>query len=92
MDSLSGSRSCRTRLRSGPPHPNAARLFVNWLLTKEGQALWGKAVPINSRRADVEPVAPDLMPEPNRKYRSRDSWEMVVEYAKTQELARTILS
>ena len=29
------------------PHPNAARLFVNWLLSKEGQELYVKAITID---------------------------------------------
>ena len=32
----------------GAPHPNAAKLFFNWLLSREGQELHGK--PRNSRR------------------------------------------
>jgi iron(III) transport system substrate-binding protein len=28
----------------GSPHPNAAKVFVNWLLGKEGQELYGKAM------------------------------------------------
>jgi ABC-type glycerol-3-phosphate transport system substrate-binding protein len=27
-------------------HPNAARVFVNWLLSREGQAAFVKAVPV----------------------------------------------
>ncbi|MSQ27379.1 MAG: ABC transporter substrate-binding protein [Dehalococcoidia bacterium] len=38
------------------PHPNAAKLFINWFLTKEGQTIWSKAIPLNSARADVEIV------------------------------------
>jgi len=37
-----------------PPHPNAAKLFVNWLLSKEGQELYGKAMGQATRRLDVE--------------------------------------
>src|SRR5262245_4272151 len=36
-----------------PPHPNAARIFVNWLLSKEGQELYGKAMTQGTRRLDV---------------------------------------
>jgi iron(III) transport system substrate-binding protein len=36
-----------------PPHPNAAKIFVNWLLSKEGQELYGKAMTQGSRRLDV---------------------------------------
>lgn len=91
VDSVGGGSNVVWAFRD-PPHPNASKLFVNWLLTKEGQTLWGRAVPINSRRVDVEPVAPDLMPEPGKRYRSRDSWDMAPEYAKTQELAKAILN
>ncbi|MGH7833828.1 MAG: ABC transporter substrate-binding protein, partial [Candidatus Binatia bacterium] len=36
------------------PHPNAARVFVNWLLGKEGQELYTKAMGQATRRLDVE--------------------------------------
>ncbi|HEY2987032.1 MAG TPA: extracellular solute-binding protein [Candidatus Binatia bacterium] len=37
-----------------PPHPNAAKIFVTWLLGKEGQELYGKAMIQGSRRLDVD--------------------------------------
>ena len=37
-----------------PPHPNATRLFVNWLLSREGQELYTKAMGQPTRRLDVE--------------------------------------
>lgn len=37
-----------------PPHPNAAKVFVNWLLSKAGQELWGKAHGQPTRRLDVD--------------------------------------
>lgn len=36
-----------------PPHPNAAKVFINWLLGKEGQELYGKAMVQGTRRLDV---------------------------------------
>ncbi len=36
------------------PHPNAAKLFVNWLLTREIQELYGRAIGQASRRLDVD--------------------------------------
>jgi iron(III) transport system substrate-binding protein len=50
------------------PHPNAAKLFINWMLSKEGQTAWTKQTETNSRRVDVEPVNPDWEPDPKRKY------------------------
>lgn len=40
------------------PHPNAAKVFINWLLSREGQTLFQKVIsqpgdPRNSRRTDV---------------------------------------
>ena len=40
------------------PHPNAAKIFINWFLSREGQALFQKVISIpgdakNSRRVDV---------------------------------------
>jgi ABC-type Fe3+ transport system substrate-binding protein len=37
-----------------PPHPNATKVFVNWLLSKEGQEMFTKAMGQASRRFDVD--------------------------------------
>jgi ABC-type Fe3+ transport system substrate-binding protein len=42
------------------PHPNATKVFVNWLLTRDVQARIMKAVKLNSRRKDVPPGDPDV--------------------------------
>ena len=36
-----------------PPHPDAAKIFVTWLLGKEGQELYGRAMIQGTRRLDV---------------------------------------
>jgi len=36
------------------PHPNATKVFVNWLLSKEGQEIYGKAMGQATRRLDVQ--------------------------------------
>jgi ABC-type glycerol-3-phosphate transport system substrate-binding protein len=36
-----------------PPHPNAAKVFINWLLGKDGQEVYGKAMIQGTRRLDV---------------------------------------
>jgi iron(III) transport system substrate-binding protein len=43
------------------PHPNAAKVFINWILTKEVQAELDAAVKINSRRKGVPPGAPNYV-------------------------------
>ncbi len=35
------------------PHPNAAKVFVNWLLSKEGQEVFDRGMGVGSRRYDV---------------------------------------
>jgi ABC-type Fe3+ transport system substrate-binding protein len=37
-----------------PPHPHAAKVFVNWLLSKEGQELYAKVMHQSTRRLDVD--------------------------------------
>jgi iron(III) transport system substrate-binding protein len=36
------------------PHPNASKVFVNWLLSQEGQAVFTKAMGQPTRRFDVD--------------------------------------
>lgn len=40
-------------LMSPAPHPNAAVLFINWLLSREGQIAWQHAVRLPSLRVDI---------------------------------------
>lgn len=35
------------------PHPNAARLFLNWVFSREGQVHWQKSTDANSLRTDI---------------------------------------
>lgn len=70
-----------------PPHPNAASLFINWLLTKEGSEAYSKHAQTNSRRVDVAPAFPETVPTPGVKYYEpkEDTWaeeEEVVQLAK----------
>ena len=37
-----------------PPHPNATKVFVNWLLSKEGQEIYSLAQGQATRRLDVD--------------------------------------
>ena len=53
-------------LMNRAPHPNAAKVFINWLLSREGQTLFQKLISVpgdarNSRRLDVpkDHIAPD---------------------------------
>ncbi|PYJ68080.1 MAG: hypothetical protein DME76_13480, partial [Verrucomicrobia bacterium] len=36
------------------PHPNAAKVYVNWLLSREGQEVFSNAMGQPTRRLDVD--------------------------------------
>ena len=46
--------SSATSVVKNSPHPNATKVFINWLLSKEGQELYGKAMGQATRRLDVD--------------------------------------
>ncbi len=46
------------------PHPNALKLFVNWLLSKEGATIWSQATGNPSMRLDVTVEGLDSMTLP----------------------------
>jgi len=37
-----------------PPHPNATKVFVNWLLSKDGQEIYSRVLLHGTRRFDVD--------------------------------------
>jgi iron(III) transport system substrate-binding protein len=56
------------------PHPNAAAVFLNWVLNKEGQTAWSKAMDHVSKRVDVptDHLPPYIIPPPDAKFFSGD--------------------
>jgi iron(III) transport system substrate-binding protein len=76
------------------PNPNAAKLFINWLLTKEGQTVWNeKALLENSRRTDITPIVPDRYPTDDeiKTMTYADTEIEVQEIATTQKLSTDLL-
>lgn len=68
----------------GPPHPNAARVYLDWLLSEEGQALVTGAANLPSLREDVptEGVFPAMLPKSGVKYFTDYSEDAIREKAK----------
>jgi len=63
-----GGSGCCISAFANAPHPNAAKLFVNWFLSKEGQTLTHTLIPNldrSSLRNDV-PIG-EVMPDQRRK-------------------------
>lgn len=60
------------------PHPKATRVFINWLLSKEGQTLNSRLERQQSRRLDVptDHLKPDLIRDSKIKYfySNREEW------------------
>jgi iron(III) transport system substrate-binding protein len=53
------------------PHPNAARVFVNWMASKEGSEIYGRALKMVPTRSDIDAstfMPPEVIPKPGAKY------------------------
>jgi iron(III) transport system substrate-binding protein len=57
-------------LWTNAPHPNAAKVFVNWIASKDGMALYGPLDNGAPVRNDVDPtwLLPEQVPQPGAKY------------------------
>jgi ABC-type Fe3+ transport system substrate-binding protein len=73
------------------PHPNAARLFINWLLSSDGQTSWATVTTNNSRRLDVPVGDPEryAAPEIDYVYLNHERYEPDRQRAAT--IAREVL-
>lgn len=58
-------------------HPNVTTIFLNYLLSKEGQTLWSKSDGTQSARIDVptEGLNPTIVRTPGVIYPASDDWE-----------------
>ena len=67
---IMGGGSCCLAVMSKAPHPNAAKLFVNWVLSREGQSAWQKYTEVNSLRVDIPKtdLPPDDVPQKGVNY------------------------
>jgi iron(III) transport system substrate-binding protein len=76
------------------PHPNAAKLFVNWLLSREGQQLWQNAQLQVSVRNDLDDgaIPKDWLPVPGVEYFDENGWELTLDVQpRIREDMRTIM-
>ncbi len=67
------------------PHPSAAKLFLNWLLTREGGEAFAKNVKVNSGRTDVAIVDPSTAPKPGVSYPDPTQEDFIPKVAATQD-------
>jgi iron(III) transport system substrate-binding protein len=66
-------------LLDNAPHPNAAKLFVNWMAMREGQETWcrGEVSPAVRLDLDNSWVAPHNVPRPGVTYLDGYEWSFV---------------
>jgi iron(III) transport system substrate-binding protein len=59
------------------PHPNAARVFVNWIASKEGLEIYARPQLNATTRNDIDEsfVRPDEIPRPGVNYFDNSGWE-----------------
>lgn len=75
-------------LLSNAPHPNAAKIFVNWMASKEGSEVFSRAFNMVPARNDIDEqrfLAPEVIPKPGVEYFDPYEWEFTVT---TKEKAR----
>lgn len=73
-----GGSGCCIQVYDRAPHPNAAKLYLNWFLSKEGQTAIHQITPAIARqsmREDIPPgnVAPKDRRTPGKQYIFRDA-------------------
>jgi len=62
------------------PRPNAARVFANWIASREGLGVYSKAQRQPTMRNDIDEsfVPPEEIPRPDVKYFDNGSWAFAV--------------
>jgi len=62
------------------PHPNAAKVFVNWIASKEGSEVLNRAMGTAPTRSDIDEsyLPPEIIPKEGVKYFDTFDWEFTV--------------
>jgi ABC-type Fe3+ transport system substrate-binding protein len=71
-----------------PPHPNAGKVFVNWLLSREGQEVYQKALGEPTRRLDVEVPKEPYAVRPAREFMTVEQYHRLESH--TEEKQETV--
>jgi len=87
-----GSGAGHMGLINKAPNPNAAKVFVNWMLSREGQQAYTNATGASSARLDVEGGDPMTRPERNVNYPVYDALEMEQFAQRAYAIAKEVLA
>ncbi|MBI4329688.1 MAG: hypothetical protein HY673_00220 [Chloroflexi bacterium] len=90
---LSGG-AIATSLLNRAPHPNAARVYVNWYLSKDGSTVQSRVVGVHSARSDVptDHLRPEDIRDPSVKYVETEAEWYFTQNATNQEVAAKIFA
>ncbi len=74
-------------LPQNPPHPNASKVYLNWFLSKKGQAAWVAGAGTPTRRLDVQvnQLDPDYILDPAITYVNSSKEDVVQHREKLRE-------
>jgi iron(III) transport system substrate-binding protein len=83
LEDMSGSVSGGDQLAlfNNAPHPNAARVFVNWMASKEGSELFARALNMVPTRSDIDVssfMPSEVIPKPGVDYFDPYAWKFTV--------------
>ena len=77
------------------PHPNAAKVFVNWIASKEGSEVFNRAVGTAPARNDIDEshLPPEIIPKEGVQYFDTYDWEFTVtQKEKVRQRMKELLS
>jgi ABC-type glycerol-3-phosphate transport system substrate-binding protein len=92
LTDLPGSLSAgvgQVALLRNAPHPNAAKLFVNWIASKEGLEVFARArggVPTRNDIDELSFLSPESIPRTGVEYFDTYDWEFTVTTKETIRL------
>jgi iron(III) transport system substrate-binding protein len=74
------------------PHPNATKVYLHWLLSKDGQASWASNIAgRNSRRTDAPIGVPELTLKPDKKYVNTQEEEYIPKRIDVMKLGKELI-
>lgn len=80
-------------LMNGSPHPNAARVFANWIASKEGLEVYAKGYSSATLRKDVDEsfLPPEVIPRAGVNYFDNGTWKVAVSESQIRGRVKDIL-
>lgn len=75
-------------LMSKAPHPNAARVFVNWLASREGMGVFSQSRLRATTRSDIDEsfLPPEGIPRPGVNYFDSYGWDFTIKHREAVRL------